>query len=582
MIGTLRRQASAYDQSGVHPELKDGLEEALRYQPGMERAARMTEMRKLSHLDFEALFREGKASVATLNELIRAQAMRGRMDLAMKTHDDMQLHGYEPDEGTFVSLLVGAAKKRDAPLARKLFLKMREMLISASPKIYATLIKAHVRSGDLTAGFALIEKMEDERLKPDVVVYTVLIDGLVGAGKLERAWEEFRSARTWKLIQPDEILFTVMIKACAQAKEPERALNMLDDLRTCGLYPTDFTYGELIHAMATDAHHARKAFDFFRRMQAEDMLLTPYIFEKLLQACRSLGDIPQARQVIQEMRVLNMDMTPPMYCHLVGVFGSALQLPKVTESERFQNLRGAWQVVAEAKRCCHGHLDWTLMLNEVMSVYIAAGFPQYAVDLLQQYLLFDASPNTATYTQLLNLLGRDMKDVGRFFALWEVLPKDPRLPDELYHLALEMAMETRSAKRTCAMLEEMYDARVFPTPQLADRLAKVGRHVIQIHELVGKFVALNRDEKLDSIQRDAALLQTRMDEREVELAAIGQTVDMPTPEQEARKKHFDYLRRRGWFKRPWLPFGDYVASKQKGGEAYAKRHDRPRPNLIGA
>merc|ERR1719203_2232309 len=194
----------------------------------------------------------------------------------------MKLHGFEPDAGTFVSLLVGAAKLRDAPLARQLFLKMREQLISATPRIYATLIKAHVRAGEVASGFDLLRKMEDERLQPDVVVHTVLIDGLVTSGELEKAWDHFHSIRTWKLIEPDEVLFTVMIKACALASEPERALNILDDLRICGLYPTDYTYGATIHAMATSPDHARKAFDFFRQMQAEDLPISPFVYEKLL------------------------------------------------------------------------------------------------------------------------------------------------------------------------------------------------------------------------------------------------------------------------------------------------------------
>ena len=31
------------------------------------------------------------------------------------------------------------------------------------------------------------------------------------------------------------------------------------------------------------------------------------------------------------------------------------------------------------------------------------------------------------------------------------------------------------------------------------------------------------------------------------------------------------LHKLGVFRRPWLPFGEYLVSKQKGGEAYAKR-----------
>jgi len=426
-----------------------------------------------------------------------------------------------------------------------------------------------------------MRKMEDERLAPDVVVYTSLINGLVGQGKLERAWDEFHSARTWKLIQPDEVLFTVMIKACAKAQEPERALNMLDDLRMCGLYPTDITYGEVIHAMATTADFARKAFDFYRQMQAEDMPLSPFVFEKLLQACKSLGDAKRAREVVHEMEEHSVSLDPAMYCHLVGLFAAAMRQGRVTEAEKLQNLRCMWHVVAEARQR-RADVDWTQMLNEVMAVYVAGGFTRFAVDMLQQYAVFGARPDLQTYRQLLEMLGRDLKDVGRFFSLWEVAPREPQLPADLYNLALEMALESRSARRTCAVLEEFLAARVYPSPQMATRLAKAGRHVVQIHLLVGRLLTMNREDKVVEVKRTTALLQTHMDEREAELAAMGKTSKDPTPEQEARKAHFESLKKRGFFKRPWLPFGEYVASKQKGGEAYARRHDKPRPNLLAA
>mmetsp|Transcript_100185 Transcript_100185/g.323169 ORF Transcript_100185/g.323169 Transcript_100185/m.323169 type:complete len:917 (+) Transcript_100185:87-2837(+) len=578
LVAALRAEARAYAATGAHPDTRQGLEEALRQHPGAERAARLREMRACT-LDFEALVREGRASLANCNALIRAQALQGRMDAAMRTHDAMKLHGYEPDDGTFVSLLVGAAQLRDAELARRLFLKMREQLISATPKVYAALIQAHVRARDVASGFSLLRKMEDERLEADVVVHTALINGLVADGRLERAWEEFHAARTWRLVQPDEVLFTVMIKACALAGEPERALNVLEDLRASGLYPTDLTYGELIHAMAGSSDHARKAFGFLRQMQAEDMPLGAFVFEKLLHACRSLGDVRRARAVLREMREHGVGLEPEMYCHLVGLFATAMRLPKATEAERLQGLRSSWQVVAEARRCC-ACLDWTRLLNEVLAVYVAGGFSRFAVDMLQQYALFGARPDASTYRQLLEMFGRGARDVGRFFALWEALPREPQPPAELYHLALEVALETRSARRTCAVLEELLAAGVCPTPQLAERLGRAGRHVLQVHQLVARLLEMNRLEKAKEARRATALLESRMDEREAELAVAGRTVRCPTPEQEARERHFEALRKRGHFRRPWLPLGEYRASKQKGGEAYAARHDRPRPNLL--
>ncbi len=463
-------------------DLVESMAAALKDHPGTERAARQREMQSCTD-DFESLVLEGKASVSNCNELIRAQALQGRMDAAMQTHDTMKLHGFEPDSETFVSLLLGAAQQgtpESAELARKLFLKRREQLISPTPKVYASLIQAHVRAGDTSSGYSLLRKMEDERIQPDVVVHTVLINGLVQEKRLEHAWEEFHSIRTWKLIQPDEVLFTVMIKACAMAGEAERALNLLDDLRMSGLYPTDITYGELIHAMSMTRDHALKAFDFYRQMQAEDLPVSGFIFENLLLACAQLGDAKRARTTVHEMQEHGVVMTPVMFCHLVKLFASAMRRPHTSAHEKVQHLRHAWNVVAEARRVWNKELDWTRMLNQVVAVYVAGGFAEFAVDMLPHYAAFGVQPNAETWEVLLRMFGEDLKDVGRFFLLWGTIPKDPPLPEELYHLALEMALLSRSSQQTCVVLEEMYSATVFPTPQLAERLAKAGRHVIQI------------------------------------------------------------------------------------------------------
>lgn len=582
LIASLRERAVEFATTGVHPDIQESLEQALQHHPGTERAARLREMRACTK-DFQDLVSEGTASVENFNELIRAYGMQRRMSDALKLHDTMQAHGFTPDEETYVSLIVGASVQRDAELARQLFLQLRSRLLPATPRIYATMIKAHVRAGDLASGFSLLRKMEDERLKPDVVVHTVLIDGLVKEGKLEKAWEQFHSIRTWKLISPDEVLFTVMIKACAKAKEAERAMNILDDLRMTGLYPTDLTYGELMHAVASTPSHAHKAWDFFRQMQAEDMPVSPFVFGQLLVACRTLGDAKRAREVVRDMHQHGIALRPAMYCDIVGLFATAMHRPKTTEGERLQNLQCAWHVVAEARRHYGaGGLDWARLLNEVMAVYIAGRMPHFAVEMLRQYAVFGVEPDATTYRQLCEMLGHELKDVGRFFALWEVLPRNPQPPDDLYQLALEMALESRSARRTCAVLEEFHVARVFPSPQLTDRLAKAGRHVVQIHHMVGKLVALNRDLKADRARRETALLQTHMDERDLELAVEGKTWKSPTPEQEERARFFDKMKKKGLFTRPWYPKAEYKQLRKKGGPAYARKHDKPRPNLLAA
>jgi len=288
-----------------------------------------------------------------------------------------------------------------------------------------------------------------------------------------------------------------------------------------------------------------------------------------------------ARRVIKDMREHGVELEPAMYCDLVGLLAVAMRRPNVTRNEIVRNLRCAWHIVGEARRHCSG-LDWTVLLNEVIGVYVAAGFSNYAIEMLQQFAVFGASPNSQTYLTLLEMLGRDMKDIGRFFALWDALPKTPQPSADLYNLALEVALESRSSRRTCVVLEEMLEASVFPTPQLTERLAQVGRHVIQIHSLVAKLIAVNKSTRVASAKRENALLQTHVDERELELATQGLTVRSPSPAQEARAKYFDSLHKKGFFRRPWLPLGEYIASKRKGGEEYARKHDKPRPNILAS
>merc|ERR1712112_649526 len=97
--------------------------------------------------------------------------------------------------------------------------------------------------------------------------------------------------------------------------------------------------------MSTRADFALKAFDFKRRMEAEGMSLSP-AYDHLLKACCVLGDIPRARKVVAEMQHERIPLTPHTYHHLIGMFASAMQLPKATDFERVAHLQYAWNILS--------------------------------------------------------------------------------------------------------------------------------------------------------------------------------------------------------------------------------------------
>lgn len=173
-----------------------------------------------------------------------------------------------------------------------------------------------------------------------------------------------------------------------------------------------------------------------------------------------------------------------MYCHLVGLFATCMQRPQTSEHEKLQHLRHAWQVCSEARQA-RSDLDWSKLLDAVLEVYVAGGFAEFAVEMLPHYSAFGVEPTVDTWHCLLRMFG-DRQDVGRFFVLWDAVPEHIEKSEQLYHLALEMALQSRSAQQTCVILEQMLKVSVFPSPQLAERLAKAGRNVIQSLGVLGR------------------------------------------------------------------------------------------------
>jgi hypothetical protein len=144
-----------------------------------------------------------------------------------------------------------------------------------------------------------------------------------------------------------------------------------------------------------------------------------------------------------------------------------------------------------------------------------------------------------------------------------------------------MAIESRSSKRTVSVLESMLDRRIFPLPAQAEKLAQVGRRIVQIHQVIGKLVAVQRDDTHDRMVKENALIQLNIEEYKTRLAAIeGKTTDDPTIETEVKDWYFKKI---GSTNRPpRLTKSEHLQVKKKGGEMHARRVDKPRHNILAS
>ena len=581
LITTLRDKAVAFAQTGVNPDLMESIKSALNRYPGLEREQRRKELEEC-RWTVESLITAGRANTANFNLLIRALGAQKKVEDAFKVHDSMVQLGYTCDADTYVSLIIAAG--RDAARARSAYLKMREQLIPPTEKVVGALMKAHVAARDLPAAFALLRKFQDESVgttSTSPVLYTIVIDGLVKAGKTDLAWNQFHSCRTWRGIKPDAVLFSVMIKACTKTEECEKALGVLDDLRASGEYPTDITYTHLIECMATRADFAPKAFEFWNQMQLEGFEMNPIVAKALIAACGQRGDISRLRRTIREVSSRGIPLTSGMYADAIGTLASGIALAgkSITDHERTVNLRLAWYIVSDLRE--KGLAVSTPVLNKVMEVYKAAGFIDQTVSMLEQFAQFDCSPDGSSYEILLEVFaGQQGKcDVGRFFALWDFCTeKQISLSPRMFHLALDVALQSMSSIQTVKVLEGMLGRGLRPLPAAAERLAVVGRKIVQIHQVIGRMVAEQRDSVHEATAKDSALLQLDLDEHRMRLALDGHTeTSFTTVENEVSDL---YWKKVGSRKSPRLPRNEYLEIKKRGGDMHAQKVDKPRANIL--
>ncbi|KAF4730224.1 hypothetical protein FOZ62_010116 [Perkinsus olseni] len=647
IIGQLRAAAAKYAATGISPEmlLREGY---CGTGAGIEHTKRTQDLAACKGTSFATLLESGEGSTENINLLIRSigsrvAAARGRkkakvLAKALEVHDKMIEHGFETNEDTYVGpfsemlLLLNGRVRVPSPIVRitsfascRMSERLGPPVLFFSPlkycgfgEVYGALIKAHVRARDVTSAFALMRKMEDEGLKPGVEIHTMLIDGLVKAGRYEVAWEQFWDARSFKEVQPDSVLFTVMIKACRKKDECERAMGIFEDMKQSGQFPTDITYQELILCYSTDKYFSPRAFEIWNQMQAEDMSMTIPIARGLLQACATLGDVPRLQATLRAIRLAGVPLTTQMHGLCIRVFGSAMQLKGTTDFERVSHLRCAWHIVA-ALRESNNKLTADV-LDEITKVYAAGGFASHAIDMVQQYASFGVAPTVRTYETLLRMLGKGMGDNARFMALYtqmkehfkaldessrtkgennalvEVVDRKThavmvppsgvpdacpsQMSEEMLRLALDVAMNSKSSRATLAVLDDMYSRGAMPLPYQAGRLAKVGRKVVQLHHMVAKLVAKNRQQMFDKVSRRKKLDELEIRQHELLLAKEGLTTLDATPLHEARERYWEHIDKRSGGKDPSLPYDQYRQMKKKGGNFYAKMRDKPQPNFI--
>lgn len=80
--------------------------------------------------------------------------------------------------------------------------------------------------GALDQAVEFLDKMKEQRVSPDVVSFTTLINGYGKKGDWEKVLEVYSLMRTKFSIEPDEIAYCSLISVLIGCQQPDKALDI--------------------------------------------------------------------------------------------------------------------------------------------------------------------------------------------------------------------------------------------------------------------------------------------------------------------------------------------------------------------
>eukprot|EP00808_Paulinella_micropora_P014382 g59960.t1 len=114
----------------------------------------------------------------------------------------------------------------------------QEKIVQPNVIVFTTLSKGLCDSGRLAEAFALLDKMEKRRLRPNLRTYNTLLRGCVMSGDLNRARQAFARLRANTTVKPDVSTRDMMMTLLCQGLKLDDAISLLNHPKYTGLGDT--------------------------------------------------------------------------------------------------------------------------------------------------------------------------------------------------------------------------------------------------------------------------------------------------------------------------------------------------------
>ncbi|CAD2105540.1 pentatricopeptide repeat domain-containing protein, putative [Plasmodium vinckei brucechwatti] len=610
----LKENYELFKKENMSPYILEGCEKYINYYYGIEKEEKIKEMKQYSELNFYDVIKDKNFTIENYNMLIKSKIIFNKEEEAFNYFNLLKKYDFKINVDTYNSLMYTCIVQKNAKLSRLIYLQMIKDMFIPNKNTFCIMIKSHILDNDIKSAFHLYRKMVKEEIEVDLPIYSTLIDGLIKHKLYKRAENFYNYIINYKNVVPDEILYTIMIKNCSYNGEAEKCLNIYETMLSNNLRITDITLIEIINCLSKRVDYFHKVFHFYNIYLANDMKLNHRLMLYMIIACSNSGNIKRLKEILKTMNKYKIKITDEMYCYIIRAFANNCKSRNMQISEKNNNIKYAWGIIyymmnirknnINDKPNASGsstenehvnspiiqkknHMVNTKLLNSIVLLYINCEYYEYSINMLKYYSYFHCIPDYYTFNMLFKMLFYKQKDYGKVICLYNYMVNNTniKIDEHTFDLVLNSAIKTKSSKNTLFILRHMFTAKIYPTPKTIKKLFHVARHITDIQLIINSMIHQQKKDIYEENVKENQLIQLNIDEYELNLFKDGKTFKTKSEIDKVRDQFFKRKERIEKDKKmsknqkssDWLPYGQYLQSKKKGGEIYAKKVDRPRP-----
>lgn len=177
--------------------------------------------------DMKAAAPPAEPDIVTYSTLVKGFCNSGNLDRAISILKDMRSEGkFTPDEVMYNSLLDGCAKEHRPNDALRLLDEMKESGVAPSNYTLSMLVKLMGRCRRVNQAFTIIEEISREYgLKVNIQVYTCLIQACFNNRQALKAVSLHEQIIKEGLC-PDEMTYSVLVQGCLKAGLLDKAVQL--------------------------------------------------------------------------------------------------------------------------------------------------------------------------------------------------------------------------------------------------------------------------------------------------------------------------------------------------------------------